>query len=40
VPLTLVIDDKDGKRETIKVDAPVRSLTEMAKPMVHEHAKP
>jgi periplasmic copper chaperone A len=26
VPLTLVIEDKDGKRETLELKAPVRAL--------------
>jgi len=26
VPLTLVIEDRDGKRETLEVKAPVRAL--------------
>jgi copper(I)-binding protein len=30
VPLKLVIEGKDGKRETLEVKAPVRALTEGA----------
>jgi periplasmic copper chaperone A len=33
VPLTLVVEGKDGKRETLQVKAPVRSLAEGA----HKH---
>jgi len=36
VPLTLVIEDKDKKRETIEVKAAVRALGE-APPMAHMH---
>lgn len=28
VPITLVVEGKDGKRETIEVKAPVRALAE------------
>jgi copper(I)-binding protein len=33
VPLTLVIEGKDGKRETLQIKAPVRALAESA----HKH---
>jgi copper(I)-binding protein len=33
VPLTLVIEGKDGKRETLEIKAPVRALAEGA----HKH---
>ena len=33
VPLTLVVEGKDGKRETLQVKAPVRALAEGA----HKH---
>jgi periplasmic copper chaperone A len=33
VPLTLVVEGKDGKRETLQIKAPVRSLAEGA----HKH---
>jgi len=32
VPFTLVFEGKDGKRETVEVKAPVRSLTSQARP--------
>lgn len=32
VPFTLVFEGKDGKRETVEVKAPVKSLTNQAKP--------
>lgn len=32
VPFTLVFEGKDGKRETVEVKAPVKSLTSQAKP--------
>ena len=37
VPLTLVIRNKDGKEESLKVMAPVRSLNASAKPMEPHH---
>jgi VCBS repeat-containing protein len=33
VPLTLVVEGKDGKRETLQLKVPVRALTESA----HKH---
>jgi VCBS repeat-containing protein len=30
VPLTLVVEGKDGKRETLTIQAPVRALAESA----------
>jgi copper(I)-binding protein len=33
VPLTLVVEGKDGKRETLQINAPVRALAESA----HKH---
>lgn len=35
VPLTLVIERRDGKRETVEVSAPVRPLTAAEAPMKH-----
>ena len=35
VPLTLVIEGKDGKRETLELKVPVRALA--AQPMEHKH---
>jgi len=32
VPFTLVFEGKDGKRETVEIKAPVKSLTSQAKP--------
>lgn len=37
VPLTLVFEGKDGKRETVEVKAPVRALNTAAKPAAHKH---
>lgn len=38
VPLTLVFEGKDGKRQTVQVQAPVRPLRPEAVPMQHgEH---
>lgn len=38
VPLTLVFEGQDGKRETLEVKAPVRALNAAAKPAAHgEH---
>ncbi|MEO8298253.1 MAG: copper chaperone PCu(A)C [Burkholderiales bacterium] len=37
VPLTLVIEGKDGKRETLAVKAEVRALGAPATPMDHKH---
>lgn len=35
VPLTLVIEGKDGKRESVEVKAPVRALNAVAQPAGH-----
>lgn len=35
VPLTLVFEGKDGKRDTLEVKAPVRALNASAKPAAH-----
>jgi len=35
VPLTLVIEGKDGKRESVEVKAPVRALNASAQPAGH-----
>jgi periplasmic copper chaperone A len=35
VPLTLVVEGKDGKRETLTIKLPVRALA--AQPMEHKH---
>jgi len=41
VPLTLVFEGKDGKRETVEVKAPVRALNASAQPAAghggHKH---
>jgi hypothetical protein len=37
VPVTLVIEAADGKRETLEVKAPVRALTTAAPASVHKH---
>jgi copper(I)-binding protein len=37
VPLTLVVEGKDGKREELALDAPARPLNQ---PMQHQHGKP
>ncbi len=38
VPLTLTVQDKDGKQQTLEVQAPVRTMTPgSAKPMTHQH---
>jgi copper(I)-binding protein len=38
VPVTLVIEGKDGKRESVEVKAPVKALTTQAAPMQgHKH---
>lgn len=37
VPLTLVIEGKDGKRESVQVKAQVRALNTAAKPAAHDH---
>ena len=36
VPLTLVIEGPDGKRESVEVKAPVRALTAGAEPAGHD----
>lgn len=38
VPLTLVVEGKDGKRETVEVKAPVKALNTTAKPAHAGHA--
>ena len=35
VPLTLVFEDRDGKRETVTVDATVRPINTGARPAAH-----
>lgn len=35
VPLTLVFEGKDGKRESVEVKAPVRALNASAQPAGH-----
>jgi copper(I)-binding protein len=35
VPMTLVVEGKDGKRETLELKLPVRALA--AQPMEHKH---
>ena len=35
VPLTLVVEGKDGKKETVEVKAPVKALNAAAEP--HKH---
>lgn len=37
VPLTLVFEGKDGKRETVEVKAPVRALNASAQPAAAGH---
>lgn len=37
VPLTLVIEVADGKRESVEVKAPVRALNASAQPASHKH---
>lgn len=37
VPITLVVEDKDRKRENIEVQAPVRPLTSSASDKQHAH---
>ena len=37
VPLTLVIEGKDGKRESVEVKAPVRALNTSVQPAAHEY---
>ena len=37
VPLTLVIEGADGKRESVEVKAPVRALNASAQPASHKH---
>ncbi len=37
VPLTLIIEGKDGKRESVQVEAPVRPLATKAAPSGHDH---
>lgn len=37
LPLTLVFEDKAGKRETVEVKAEVRALNATAKPAEHKH---
>lgn len=37
VPLTLIIEGKDGKRESVQVQAPVRPLATKAAPSGHDH---
>lgn len=37
VPLALVFEGKDGKRETVQVKAQVRALNTAAKPAGHDH---
>lgn len=38
VPLTLTVQDKDGKQQTLDVQAPVRAVMPSgAKPMNHQH---
>ena len=39
VPLTLVVEGKDGKRESIQVQAPVRALNASAQPSAHDAHK-
>ncbi|MGB3433694.1 copper chaperone PCu(A)C [Achromobacter sp.] len=36
VPLTLVIEGKDGKRESVEVKAPVRALNTSVQPAAHD----
>lgn len=36
VPVTLVFEDKAGKRETVEVNAPVRALATSAQPSGHD----
>ena len=36
VPLTLVIEGPDGKRESVEVKAPVRALNASAQPAGHD----
>jgi len=38
VPLTLTVEGKDGKKETIEVKAPVKALGAKAEAPAHEHA--
>ncbi len=35
VPITLVFEGKDGKRESLEIKAPVRALNAAAKPAAH-----
>jgi hypothetical protein len=35
VPLTLIFENKDGKRDTVEVKAPVRALNSSGKPADH-----
>lgn len=37
VPITLVFEDKDGKREQVTLEAPVRALTSQAPAAHHSH---
>ncbi|HRP97708.1 MAG TPA: copper chaperone PCu(A)C [Rhodocyclaceae bacterium] len=37
VPVTLIVEDKDGQRETVAIEAPVRSLTQGHSPKQHGH---
>ncbi len=37
VPITLVFEDKDKKRQTVEVQAPVRALNAPAGKMEHKH---
>lgn len=37
VPVTLIVEDKDGQRETVAIEAPVRSLTQGHMPKQHGH---
>jgi copper(I)-binding protein len=37
VPVTLVVEGKDGKRETLEVKAPVKALTTQQAPDKHKH---